>query len=359
MARGYRNYRGRASRGKILLALFLVLVILAALSVVAMQRYIAYDENGAPFFRLPERQTESDPVPPPEAEPAPVEVLPTDPEGLEVVVQEPEAPPALRVFSLPAVPLTPEIWESAQVEMGETYGAVAVTMKAAGGTVYYASDIAPKGAKKTVQGTSDTIALITGTEDLYAIARLSCLPDAFAPLMNNDPMGLKNKNSGKMFRTEGSAWLDPAQPASRAYLCNLAREIAELGFDELLLTDTGYPTQGDLDAINYGAQPMEENLAALWSVLRETLAPYGVKLSMEIPAAVITEGQQSASGLTLRQVVRFADRVYSQVDPQQTESLTNLILQTEGERVTQDFLPALSAPNPDWNGSYLLLPRAQ
>ena len=57
MARGYRNYRGRASKGKAALAVLLVCIIIAALSALAMQRYVAYDENGAPFFRLPERQT--------------------------------------------------------------------------------------------------------------------------------------------------------------------------------------------------------------------------------------------------------------------------------------------------------------
>ena len=67
LARGYRNYRGRTSKGKIALAVFLVFIILAALSALAMQRYIAYDENGIPFFRLSERQT--DPAPPAEAPP--------------------------------------------------------------------------------------------------------------------------------------------------------------------------------------------------------------------------------------------------------------------------------------------------
>ena len=358
MARGYRNYRGRTSKGKVVLAVFLVLVILAALSVVAMQRYIAYDESGAPFFRLPERQPEEDPAPP-QADPAPVEVLPEDPDGLEVIVQEPEAPPAFRVFSLPEVPLTAAVWEAARAEMGETYSAVAVTLKAPGGAVYYPSETAAAEAKKTVQGTSETLALITGSEDLYAIARLSCLPDSFAPLMNNTPMGLKNQSGGRMFRAGGYAWLDPARPAARDYLCGLAREMAELGFDEILLTDTGYPTQGDLDQLNYGAQSMEQNLATLWSALRETLAPYGVKLSMEIPEVVISDGQEAASGLALRQVVRFADRVYAPADPRQTEILSNLVLQAEGEKVVQDFFPVLSAAPEGYDGGYLLLPQAE
>lgn len=354
MARGYRNYRGRTSKGKIALAVLLVFIILAALSALAMQRYIAYDENGTPFFRLPERQPDSTP---PE-NPPPAQVKPEDPGSLEVIVPEPEKPPAFRVYSLPVVPLTGAVWEAARAEMGDAYNAVAVTLKAGNGAVYYASGTAPKEALKTVQGTTDTLALITGDEELYAIARLSCLPDAFAPYMNNKPMGMKN-TSGKMFHGGGTTWLDPAQTASREYLCALVREIAEMGFDEILLTDAGYPTQGDLSTLNYGDQPMDKNLAALWASFREILAPYGVKLSMEVPEAVISDGQESASGLVLGQVVRYADRVYAPADPQHTEILTNLVLQAEGEKVVQDFFPVLAAADPEWDGGYLLLPQEQ
>ena len=38
--RGYHNYRGRNSKGKTVLAVVLVLVILAALGFLALQRYI-------------------------------------------------------------------------------------------------------------------------------------------------------------------------------------------------------------------------------------------------------------------------------------------------------------------------------
>ncbi len=354
MARGYRNYRGRTSKGKVVLAVLLVFIILAALSALAMQRYVAYDENGTPFFRLPERRPGSAPpenTPPPQAEPE-------DPGDLEVIVPEPEKPAAFQVYSLTAAPLTPAVWEAARAEMGDAFGGVAVTLKGTGGAVYYASAAAPREAVKTVQGTTEALTLITGTEDLYAIARFSCLPDAFAPYMNNKPMGMKNKN-GKMFHAAGSTWLDPAQTASREYLCALVREIAELGFDEIMLTDAGYPTQGDLDALNYGSAPMEGNLGLLWQELRQALEPYGVKLSIELPESAISDGREAASGLALTPAVRCADRVYAVTKPGQAEILSNLVLQAEGENLVQDFLPELAAPDPAWDGPFLLLPAAE
>lgn len=354
MARGYRNYRGRTSKGKIALAVLLVFIILAALSALAMQRYVAYDENGTPFLRLPERQPDT--ASPPEAPPA---REPEEPDSLEVIVPEPEEPSVFQVYSLTAAPLTPAAWEAARAEMGDAFGGVTVTLKDARGTVYFASQTAAEKAVKTVQGTTEALGLITGDEELYAIARLSCLPDAFAPYMNNDPMGLKNRTNGNMFRSGGTTWLDPGKPASREYLCGLAREIAELGFDEILLTDTGYPTQGELDTINYGSSPMEETLALLWSELRQTVEPYGVKLSIELPEAAVSDGREAASGLTLAQAVRYADRVYTVTAPGQAEILSNLVLQAEGENLVQEFLPELTAPDPQWGGPFLLLPAAE
>lgn len=360
MARGYRTYRGRTSKGKIALAIFLVFIILAALSALAMQRYIAYDENGTPFFRLPERQT--DPAPP--AEEVPPAQVPEPADDLEIIVQEPEepeAPPAFQVYSLTAAPLTPAVWEAARAEMGDAFGGVTVTLKDARGTVYFASQTAVEKAVKTVQGTTEALGLITGDENLYAIARFSCLPDAFAPYMNNNPMGLKNKTNKQMFRSGGTTWLDPSKPASREYLCGLVREIAELGFDEILLTDTGYPIQGDLNTINYGSAPIEENLSLLWQDLLQTLEPYGVKLSIELPESVISDGQEAASGLVLARAVSCADRVYAVAEPGQSGFLSNLVLQAEAmtENRVQDFLPELAAPDPSWNGPFLLLPAAE
>ena len=355
MARGYRNYRGRTSKGKAALAVLLVCIIIAALSALAMQRYIAYDENGIPFFRLPEPHPDAAEPPdsPPVQEPEP-------PDSLEVIVQEPEAPPVFQVYSLTSAPLTPAAWEAARAEMGDAFGGVTITLKDARGSVYFASQTAAEKAVKTVQGTTDALRLITGNEELYAIARFSCLPDAVAPYMNNQPMGMKNKN-GKMFHGGGTTWLDPGQEAAREYLCSLVREVAELGFDEILLTDTGYPTQGDLNALNYGSGSMEENLCLLWQDLLQTLEPYDVKLSMELPESVISDGREAASGLVLTRALSYVDRVYAVTKPGQAEILSNLVLQAEGvaEKRVQDFLPELTAPDPAWDGPFLLLPSGE
>ena len=60
--RGYHNYRGRNSKGKTVLAV--VLVILAALGFLALQRYIIYDETGRLYLELPwQKDQEPEKVP--------------------------------------------------------------------------------------------------------------------------------------------------------------------------------------------------------------------------------------------------------------------------------------------------------
>ena len=51
--RGYSGYKGRKSPWKIVAAILLVLVILAAAGVLVLQKYLVYDASGTPHLRLP------------------------------------------------------------------------------------------------------------------------------------------------------------------------------------------------------------------------------------------------------------------------------------------------------------------
>lgn len=69
--KGYRSYRGRTSKGKIALAVLLVLIILAAVGFLWLQEYIVYDRDGSFHLELPWK-TETPPaeeeVPPEDVE---------------------------------------------------------------------------------------------------------------------------------------------------------------------------------------------------------------------------------------------------------------------------------------------------
>ena len=54
--------------------------------------------------------------------------------------------------------------------------------------------------------------------------------------------------------------MNPSIPAARQYVTELCRELAELGFDEILLDDSGWPVRGHLEYIKIGEAYDPENL---------------------------------------------------------------------------------------------------
>lgn len=345
MSRGYRNYRGRRSKGKIALAVLLVLVILAAAAVMFLQQNIVYDKTGTPRLEVPWRK-----------EPAAEEEEPVD---MDLVVQEPEKPQreAVCAFSVGDEALTLEGWSSARPQAEALYGqncnAVAVTLKDSQGRVFFDSGTAVSGARQIHEDTSAALTeLLSGeTAADYAIARLSCFHDPKAANSDVENLGLKNTGGYIFYDGRNSQWLDPAKPAAREYLCRLAQEAAAMGFDELLLTDISYPTEGKLDKIAYGETEKSANLTAFLEELRTALEPFGTTLSMEVPVSVLTEGYSEAAGLVLSEIAPRVDRIYAAASPEEVPALTAAVT---AACETTDFVPELTAMDPSLTGSWLL-----
>ena len=121
-AKGYRSYRGRPPKGKIALAVVLVLVILVSLAVIVLQEYVVYDADGNPRVEFPWQSTAEDQEP-------------EEPTNVEIVVQEPEVPDGSKILHLADAPLTDDTVAAGLAEQG--YDAVAVTVKDSTGSVYF------------------------------------------------------------------------------------------------------------------------------------------------------------------------------------------------------------------------------
>lgn len=336
-SRGYHSYRGRRSKGKIALAVLLVLVILAAIAVMLLSRQIVYDETGTPHLELPWQE-----------EPA-AETPPEEPE-LDLTIQEPEQPEALRAFAVKEQPLTQAIWGEAYSNSqmpdnaGRGYNAVAVTMKGPGGTVYFDSAAAVAGSVSLGEDTAEAISLMNGDDTGYdTIARLSCFHDPKAANRDVENMGLKNTGGYIFYDGRNSQWLDPAKPAAREYLCGLAKEVAELGFHEILLTDVSYPTVGKLNKIDYGEGEKSSYLADFLEEMRAALAPYGVMLSIEVPQAVISQGSDENAGLLLADIAPKVDRIYAPADAAEVPALAQAV-STASQFA--EFVPELAEADP-------------
>lgn len=338
-ARGYHSYRGRTPRGRIVLMVLLVIVIVAAVAVMLLSRNIVYDETGTPHLELPWQ----------EEAPLAEEEVPED--SLKITVQELEGLQPVRAFSLGETPLTQAIWGEAysisQMPQNaeQAYNAVAVTMKGSGGTVYFDSATAVAGSVSLGEDTTEAISLMNGAGTGYdsTIARLSCFHDPKAANWDVEGMGLKNTGGYIFYDGNNSQWLDPAKPVAREYLCGLAKELAELGFDEILLTDVSYPTVGKLDKIDYGEGEKSANLTAFLKEMREVLKPYGVALSMEVPETVISQGIDDDAGLLLAAIAPQVDRIYAVTTAEKAPALAEAV--SNAHESTQ-FVPELTDADP-------------
>ncbi|MDY3281822.1 putative glycoside hydrolase [Dysosmobacter sp.] len=286
--RGYNRYRGRNPLWKKVVAVLLILVIILAVAFMVLQDRVFYDDSGTPHLPRPAGQAEvsgSQPV---------------NPGDLDITVEqmEPEKAP-LRAAELTELP--PGETDIFRAMPAGEFDALAVTVKDGAGRVYYTS---PE--------QQASIAALTGSE-YRTIARMSCFLDPGTARADVEGMGLKNTGGYLFYDGNNANWLDPGKPAARQYLCGIAAELADLGFDELLLTDVSYPTEGKIDKIDYGETLKS---AALADFLREVRTAVGedVTVSIELPAETILSGSEPVSGIVLADLAPLADRIYAVTD---------------------------------------------
>ena len=340
--KGYRSYRGRTSKGKIALIVVLVLVIVASVAVIWLQDYVVYDADGGAHVALPWQREEA-----PEEE--------TPPQEVEVTIREPERPERLAAFSAAAAPMTRAAWQeenlAAAASSSLAYNAAAVTLKDSAGHIYFAASGAAAGAVTTAEDTAAALTEVTES-GRHTIARMSCFLDPIAAKADVEGMGLKNTGGYIFYDGNDLNWLDPSKPAARQYLCGLAAEIAQLGFDEILLTDLSYPTEGKLDKIDYNGADRGESIRLFLEELRAVLAEYGAALSVELPAETILSGRDDIAGLVLADIAPLADRVYAVTTAGQIPALTEAVAAASGGT---DFAAELTDYSPDVTGSCLIL----
>lgn len=342
--RGYHSYRGRRSKAKIALAVLLVLVILAAAAVILFQRNIVYDETGTPQLELPWLEK----VPQESEEPLPEVDLTI--EEVPVPVEKEE----LRAFSVAEAPLTLEGWRTAWMaaeQMGEMDGA-AVLLKDAKGYIFFDASTVAGGARSMKNDTTAALMeLLQGdTAAEHTIARIACFHDSRAANWDVEGMGLKNTGGYIFYDGNNTQWLDPAKPEARQYLCQLIVEAAAMGFDEILLTDVSYPTEGKLDKIAYGDTAKEQNLKTFLEEVAAALQPYETILSVEVTETALAAGRDAAAGQVLRDIAAAADRIYATAEPEQVELYTGAVAAVSE---TVLFVPEVTAV-PE-TGSFLLM----
>ena len=200
--------------------------------------------------------------------------------------------------------------------LADGYDGVILPMKTADGALGYVSApplAADAGASSGDPARNEALRALNDTPGLYTVAQVSCLRDS--ALVREEPGLSLHRVSGSPWLDESRrGWLDPAQPQVQSYLIGLCRELAQLGFDEILLTDCGFPTQGDLDSLR-AVEEKEETLETFCRQLQGALADTPVTLSVMGQRDSVTA--DPVSGQTTALLATFG-RVWTQAEDQET-----------------------------------------
>ncbi|NCB62403.1 MAG: hypothetical protein EOM52_02135 [Clostridia bacterium] len=323
---GYGSYHGQSRTSSVLkgIAIFLAaLLVLVVLAVLFLGQYVVYSADGArlelPFFQG--------------SKPAPTQTVPAvEPTPtLVIVTPEPTPPPQLHVAALPRAALA----DGTAMSQMEAAGANAVwfDMKADDGTLGYVSslDLAVKAKTSAADpALNEAIKTLNTTEGLYTVARVSCFKDDL--LSNADyTLNILTNSGYRWTDPQKLHWSSPASDAVRTYITGVCRELAALGFDEIVLDNAGYPTDGNLGYIKkgplYNLDQLDNVVGTFYAQVKESLAAYpDVTLSI-VAAEAALDGSDSRSGQTAGNVAASARRVW--IAPPQKEGADYISLLTQ------------------------------
>lgn len=310
---GYQEYRGRDGKHSsvliFIIVLLAVLLIAGVIFMAVMSDYITYTRDGMEIHWPWMNQEPT--APPVFSDPV---VMDTD----DIVITEEPAPGSVHTprSVLAAVTVTAEQLRSgtaAQAVADAGGSALLVEMKASTGKLAWQSQTelaASLYVNAADNDIADAIRKLARDGDLYLVARVHCFRD---PFLTNAWIGPLMSSQGRVwYDLYGIGWSSPANQETADYLSALCRELADMGFDEILLDDAGYPCLGEMDALATDSNRPEDRtvpVAAFLQRLAGELEEKDVYLSVYAYEALTPEGKVY-SGLTAAVLAQNAGRVW-------------------------------------------------
>ena len=339
---GYGGYRGRRTFHDILKLVAIILAVLVVIlaGVLAFgQRYLVFRDQGVrlelPFFHQKDGQQQSDPGD------VSLEVRPQeDQSDGDQSAQEPGADEtkSLRAVELPLS----AVQDGTALSQLEQAGADALIleMKDSQGSLAWQS-----GESLAARVTSGDEAVNAALEewnrgDVYTIARVCAFRDNTLPYQDNS-VALK-ATYGNWRDEKKLRWLNPDSETAREYIIGLCRELAQLGFDEIMLDQCWFPTQGQVGKIvrsgSYADGRFTETVENLFSQISQAVEPYGARLSVRLPEDY--QGADAPGGLSVRCLETYVQRIWAV--PEETETMAAMA-QRLGLANAQEKLAVLTA----------------
>lgn len=330
--KGYNSYHGRTPLWKKILIVVLVLLLLGGGAFLYCQNHLVYDENRQVRLELPFVSKKE--LQPSEGE--------QDPNDIDFTREEPQGPVIETIAAKELAANALETDVSATLPADEK--TVVVDVKLADGTYTYKPSFQAAGTVGSAVSTENLKKLTAS--DQYVIARVSALGDtAYAKAHVDDAGLLRTWDQWLWYDYSSECWLDLTKPLTQSYVKQVCKDLTDLGVDEILLENFGWPAVGNMSAM---VVPTGTDKPAVITdflkTLREEL-PKTTALSV-----LLSRNAPENSGLTSDVLAQF-DRIYADPEGVDLNALASS-LPADFQRESQLVQLVTAAPA---SGSYVLI----
>lgn len=350
---GYHEYRGRGGgrgRAVLLFIIALLAVLLAVGAVFYSMVELEYTDTGVKINWRGSQPSHS--LPPIASDPVTVvtdpAVVTAEPTPAEEPTPTPTPKPAYQPIA--AVTVTPSQLRSgsaAQAVAAAGGSALVVEMKDIRGKLAWQSQsslASSLGANASDNRTADAVRALAESGGLYLVARVQCFRD---PLLARSRVGSLMTRGGNVWHdSQGVGWSSPANQQAVDYLSQLCLELADMGFDEILLDRAGYPNFGEVHVLATSDNRPEDltvPVSAFLERISGELEERGVCLSVRTDEKLLP-GQAVNTGLTCGVLARSVDRIW--LDGGASAQQYSALLAVEGWEDTAPRLVSKSSPAP-------------
>ena len=190
------------------------------------------------------------------------------------------------------------------------------------GKISYMTEVpaaADTGAAINMVGDINAVMATLKDNNIYPIARIVCFKDPITS-QKHPELAIKNKNGALWRDKKGNTWLDPYNKGSWQFLIDMSKEAVQKGFKEIQYDYIRFPTDGDVNAIQYGeisqTQSKSEAIAEFLAQAKKELTPLGVDISADVFGIIpVSDYDAKAIGQTIEIISKDIDYICPMVYP--------------------------------------------
>ena len=226
------------------------------------------------------------------------------------------------IYSSAQTAASDELWDKL-VAIADTteVNAIVLDLKDSTGSVYYdtrvplAAEIGAKAPRYDIQTRLEEMQ----ERGIYSIARIVVFEDPVLAGARND-LAVRDATTGGLWTTwDGRAWVNAYEPEVWKYNIDLAREAAELGFDEIQLDYIRFPTDGLLESADYGPEYADktrvEAITGFLSEMQAALEPTGALLAANVVGVALLGDEDADIGQNVASIAPLVDVVSPMIFP--------------------------------------------